>query len=996
MTAKTGNIEPGARWLRCDLHVHTPFDGEKKFGEDIRGAIEALKAARPQRLAEIAERFVDACRQAADGQGMDLVALTDHNSIEGYRYLKSQFDALERQARDQGLKMPAILPGVEFSVGGERPIHFLVIFAASTDAEDIHRAIAHVFGATDRFDPNTGTPRATGQSVMDFLDRLYEFCRPPSGDRELSFILLPAHVDGRQGVSREVIGAAAVPNVTVATSLWDEMKGHLRQRVITRRDWHGFQSTRRYEDLPEAFRDLLCRWAAARRSEQWDLLSNTQRDRYRERRHWPLVQCSDPHNYEAIGSSFTWLKMEVPDVEGIRLALLDPGSRLRRMSEGPPSQAHNRIKSLRIRNTDFFGEIQIPFNPCLTTLIGGRGAGKSTIIEYLRYALDRARNRDLQADEPDGTHNAVRSVLSSKNQRDYGQTKGTLLPDHRIAAELVVSARQYNIQRQASGIEVSGDADNTADQSAMLDVRSLIAPRILSQREIARIARNPASQRKELDALIETNLLRELESEKRKATERLAQFQAARKRLEMQAARLVPVSTELRKVQDQIDYLQSGGRREVLERFDGFERQRIWLKDRDEELVKLAAQVEQEAAALQKTDEIPDSQLKELTPWLVSIAERIGAARSAAATALVEQAKGLKALQQKISEEKSEQWQVEYDQARADYEALRAEMTTRGIDFAQHEKLLQRRAQLERELISLQNLGEKQDEAARKLRDTRLDLVGFHEARLAYRREQAKSLEDMDADVRLEVLPFQDRYDFERRREEWFAGAGLQERDWAILCDYVFSPGGQVPDRLFSLVEAIRKDMETAAARDGGLEESISTVASLVGDDKRLTKNFFNALARRERVRIDEIERFLPEDLVKAQVRSPDGSFKTIETGSVGEKSTAILSLLLSAGDQPILIDQPEDDLDNQYVYNVVVDLLRRRKFSRQVIIATHNANIPVNGDAELIVALGTNDRLGEVLGYGSIDQPEIKKHVGLIMEGSAEAFRLRRERYGY
>ena len=147
---------------------------------------------------------------------------------------------------------------------------------------------------------------------------------------------------------------------------------------------------------------------------------------------------------------------------------------------------------------------------------------------------------------------------------------------------------------------------------------------------------------------------------------------------------------------------------------------------------------------------------------------------------------------------------------------------------------------------------------------------------------------------------------------------------------------------------------------------------------------------------VDEIERFLPEDLVKANARTTDGSFKTIETGSVGEKSTAILSLLLSAGDQPIIIDQPEDDLDNQYVYNVVVDLLRRRKFSRQVIIATHNANIPVNGDAELIVALGAKNRLGMVLDFGSIDQPDIKNQVSVIMEGSAEAFRLRRERYGY
>ena len=257
-------------------------------------------------------------------------------------------------------------------------------------------------------------------------------------------------------------------------------------------------------------------------------------------------------------------------------------------------------------------------------------------------------------------------------------------------------------------------------------------------------------------------------------------------------------------------------------------------------------------------------------------------------------------------------------------------------------------------------------------------------------------MEAMDADVRLDVLPFWDRNDFEGRREQWFGGAGLQERDWNVLCDYVFASDGQVPDRIAALADAIRADLEATAAIGGRLKESASTVLDLIGPDRHLTRFFFNALMRRDRVRVDEIERFLPEDLVMAQVRAADGSFKTIETGSVGEKSTAILSLLLSTGEQPIVIDQPEDDLDNQYVYNVVVDLLRRRKFSRQVIIATHNANIPVNGDAELIVALGSRDRLGQVLGIGSIDQPEIKDLVSVIMEGSAEAFRLRRERYGY
>lgn len=134
-----GGREAGARWMRCDLHVHTPFDGQKKFGEDICGAIEAFNKADTTRLAEIAERFVGACLSSADSEGRDLIALTDHNSIEGYRRLRPFFDAIAQRSRGEGRPMPAILPGVEFSVGAERPLHFLAICATETKAQEIDR-----------------------------------------------------------------------------------------------------------------------------------------------------------------------------------------------------------------------------------------------------------------------------------------------------------------------------------------------------------------------------------------------------------------------------------------------------------------------------------------------------------------------------------------------------------------------------------------------------------------------------------------------------------------------------------------------------------------------------------------------------------------------------------------------------------------------------------------------------------------------------------------
>jgi ABC-type lipoprotein export system ATPase subunit len=1001
MTTAANQI-PGARWLRCDLHVHTPFDREKRFGEDLRAAIDAWKREKPQRIAEIAERFVTACRQGADGRGIDLLAITDHNSIDGYRYLKPQFEALRQQARSQALPMPAILPGVEFSVGGERPVHFLVVFAASTDPDVIEKAILHVFGTSDRFDPKQGTPRATGQSVDDFLRKLYDYCRPPSGDRHLEFVVLPAHAESSQGLSREIIGGAAAPSSepTVSAALWDEMKGHLRERVITRRDWHGFQTSRPFEQLPQAFRDLLLRWAAARRGEDWDRLTEGQRARFREERHWALVECSDPNGYSSIGVKYSWLKMEVPDVEGIRLALLDPESRLRRMAAGPPGKQYPRIDRIEVRGTDFFDGVRVPLSPCLTTFVGGRGSGKSTLIEYLRHGLGRDRKEDFAGDGSDEIRANVERVLAFKKQRDFGETPGTLLGEYEISIDLVVSDRRYRVRRRGKSLEIVRDPDTPASELIPLDVRSLIAPRILSQRQIARIARDPASQRTELDALIDQQALAEVEAARERTREKLIELQARRVRLRKRLATLPARQTELQKVEDTIGFLERSGQKEVLVRFQSAELERHWLDGVDQSLrlqnQELVAQAESSRVRSRELPDLPSS--ADANSWIATVKDRAVRQLEAGGAVLDSQAKELEALAISIRTERVERWQRAYDTIRAQYEALRQEMEKRGVDFAQHEKLLQQRMLLKHEVKELESVAAELRQVALEITTVRSQLVRVHEKRVELRRQQADRLEQLDADVRLQVLPFRDRKDFESRRDEWFAGAGIQERDWTAVVDYVFSPGASVADRLAEFAAAWRADVERVASGGRPIDASQSqVVAKLEGaGGGALTKNFLNSFERGERLRLDELERFLPEDAVDLRVRSHGGEFTPITTGSVGQRSTAILSLLLSSGDQPLIIDQPEDDLDNRYIYDVVVSLIRQRKFSRQILIATHNANIPVNGDAELIVAMGVEERMGKVMALGSIDRPEVKEQVSVIMEGSAEAFRLRRERYGY
>ena len=117
---------------------------------------------------------------------------------------------------------------------------------------------------------------------------------------------------------------------------------------------------------------------------------------------------------------------------------------------------------------------------------------------------------------------------------------------------------------------------------------------------------------------------------------------------------------------------------------------------------------------------------------------------------------------------------------------------------------------------------------------------------------------------------------------------------------------------------------------------------------------------------------------------------------SLGQQQSVLLALMLSAdSDRPLLIDQPEDNLDGEFIYITLVPVLRRAKERRQVIIVTHNANVAVLGDAEqLVVMKAMNDR-GAIVARGSIDHPQTRDAACGILEGAREAFLRLAKMYG-
>ena len=125
------------------------------------------------------------------------------------------------------------------------------------------------------------------------------------------------------------------------------------------------------------------------------------------------------------------------------------------------------------------------------------------------------------------------------------------------------------------------------------------------------------------------------------------------------------------------------------------------------------------------------------------------------------------------------------------------------------------------------------------------------------------------------------------------------------------------------------------------------------------------------------------------------GNFESIQRGSAGQKAAAMLAFFLKYGNEPIILDQPEDDLDNHLIYSLVVQQLRQTKSRRQIITVTHNPNIVVNGDAEMVHAMDFRSGQCRIVEKGGLQDGRVREEVCRVMEGGREAFEKRYQRLG-
>ncbi len=668
---------------------------------------------------------------------------------------------------------------------------------------------------------------------------------------------------------------------------------------------------------------------------------------------------NDPEDLKKNGASCL-IKMSNVSVEAFRQAFLDPESRIRLHSD-PRPEPHAEFLAMTWEG-GFLDGTSVHFNGNLNVLVGGRGTGKSTMIESMRYAL----GLDPLGEEARKAHEGVvRHVLRS------GTKIFLLVRSHKP------SERCYTIERSVPNPPIVKDETGEVLTLSPRDVTPGVE--VFGQHEISELTRS----REKLTLLLERFVDRDPSLSGRKAKVRLE--------LERSRSRIVDVRREMKTLDERLAALpgleetqkrfQQAGLEERLKEKSLLIREERLFSDIGERLEPIRTLHSELVEGLPIDTAFVSKRALEGLPNadILAEVERILGALSTRFKAVGDQlTEVLSEADRAIAETKS-RWNERREAIEETYEKLLRELQKSKIDGAEFIRLRQ-------QIEELRPLKDKNGSLERNL--------STHES---HRRKLLSEWEDIKAS---------------EYREIESAAKNVSRKLRGRVRVEVTMAGNRGP--LEQVLREVGGNLAAALDRLRGLEQlSLPEFALRCREGKEsLMKNYGLPAGSAERIAragldlfmgIEELE--LPattkiELNIAAEGESP--VWQALEALSTGQKATAVLLLLLLESEAPLVVDQPEDDLDNRFITEGVVPIMRQEKRRRQFIFSTHNANISVLGDAELIIGLTASGEAKE--GHagigpehmGSIDSQPVRELVEEILEGGKDAFEMRRSKYGF
>lgn len=842
----------------------------------------------------------------AKENGIKVIGLADHGNVDGV-------DAIRILMNDNGI---VVFPG--FEIETSEKAHFVCLFPENTSTTELQRYL----GFLELLDPADGV-RPSRLSAEQLLKKV---------EHDLNGFVYAAHCTGDKGVLKRGLN-------------------HVWQNTLLKA-----------AQIPGSRDDLIDKDDNGYRK----ILDNKNAQYKRE---FPiaLINAKDVAKPDDLANpkASCLIKMTTPSFESFKLAFQDPGSRVRLNSE-VSEKYYSRIETLTVSG-GYLDGVHIEFSEHLNAVIGGRGTGKSTLLECIRYALQiRPIGKNAQKQHDD--------II----KENLGKAKARV---ELMVRSAKMNGRCFTVSRRYG--ESSTVKDEEGKISAFSPQDLLPEIEIYGQNEIYDIAQDATGQRQLLARFLDAGH----QHDEARIHEMLGKLAENRKKLIEAHANVAAIEDEvarLPKLEEQVTQFKSLGLEDKLKVIPQLElEKRLQTRAVTEEAQNLNQAFQAMRDSLPDTVFLSDSVIAGLphTETLRKLRTILDALR-ADANALLQQWDQKYQVATTQIDACDKELQAGLAQEEAKLETIFREIPAFegksgreiGVAFQNLlkdiEKIRPKQALIENRKLYLAELDQQRKSILAELSAARSD-------RSAHFNRSLKRLnKQLDGKMRLNIAAEADKEPVIRFLLNCHLdGVGAGRLSWIKENDD-FST--------VRLAELARQGANALRSADWGITPTVADALA------RLTTE--------QLLRLEEIE--LP-DVISIELNtshSGEDHYRPLDRLSAGQKCTAILHLLLLQNVDPLLMDQPEDNLDNAFIADRIVAELRKAKLERQFIFATHNANIPVFGDAEWIGVFEVDDHQAKmpVESQGAIDVPQVRDKAASILEGGKMAFNQRKAKYGF
>jgi ABC-type lipoprotein export system ATPase subunit len=658
------------------------------------------------------------------------------------------------------------------------------------------------------------------------------------------------------------------------------------------------------------------------------------------------------------------IKMSKPCFDSFKQAFLDPESRVRLVSD-VPEEFFSRIEKVSFTG-GYLDGVVIEFSEHLNAVIGGRGTGKSTLLECIRYGLElrpTGKNAQKQHDE----------IIKENLGKEKGRIEITIRSSKMNGKRFTVS-RKYG-----EGAYVK---DESGSISSFTPPDLLPRIEIYGQNEIYEIAQDKRGQ---------LNLLRRfLDSDngqmENKLTEIKAKLRKNRSDVINANEKLAEIEDEvskLPKLQEQVGQFKDLGLEEKLKVIPLFEKEKQMARRAATEIRELSDSLWAFKEQFPHTIFLSDKALEGLphTETLKNIRtamDRLNDDLSPLFTQLEAKIKEADSSIKKAQDQLLASISTEEEALAKAFKEIPACEGRSGKEIGnQFKSLLQEIERIRPKRALLKDRKSVLDALKKNRQKLLADISEVRSKHSAQLQRALKGLNrKLDKKLKLIIAPEANRrplMDFLVQCD--LEGVGAKRLAWIESVED-FSP--------VKLAELIREGSESLKNAGLGMTPTVADA---------LTK-----LKISEVMEIEELD--LPDTITIELNIAHQGAenYRPLDKLSTGQQCTAILHMLLLENRDPLIMDQPEDNLDNAFIADRIVTELRSAKIARQFLFATHNANIPVFGDAEWIGVFEVDEGHGVLPAesQGAIDLPMIRKKASEILEGGKTAFIQRKDKYGF